>query len=80
MAVDAIPKDYPGVSAYLTVHDATAAIDFYTQAFGAKERMRIPGPEGKLGHAELDLAGAVLMLADEFPQVGNRSPQVNPFF
>ena len=48
-----IPDDYPRVIPYLTVDGASAAIDFYTRVLGAKERMRMPGPDGKIGHAEL---------------------------
>ena len=60
---------------YLIVHDAAAAIDFYRRVFGAGERMRIPDPEtGRIGHAELTLGPATIMLADEYPELGIRSP------
>jgi len=59
---------------YLSVHDAGRAIDFYVKAFGAREvSPRIPW-EGKIGHAELEIEGALVMLADEFPAY-NRSPK-----
>jgi uncharacterized glyoxalase superfamily protein PhnB len=62
------------VFAYLCVKDATKAIDFYTRAFGAVEKMRLTEPDGRVGHAELDFGGTTIMLADEFPEVGIRAP------
>ena len=59
---------------YLCVGDAKAAIDYYGKAFGAREKMRLTEPSGRVGHAELDFGGATLMLADEFPEIGVRSP------
>ena len=60
---------------YLIVHDASAAIAFYRHVFGAEERMRVPDPEkGRIGHAELILGPAVIMLADEYPELGIRGP------
>jgi PhnB protein len=70
-----IPEGYPQVTPYLIVDDASAAIDFYSNVFGAKERVRMPAPEGKIGHAELQLGDSLIMLADEFPDMGNRSPR-----
>ena len=72
-SVKPIPEGYPRVSPYLYVDDAQGAIDFYGEVFGAKERMRMPAPEGKIGHAELQIADSVIMLADEFPEMGVRS-------
>lgn len=60
---------------YLCVRGGNAAIDFYTRAFGARETFRIPMPDGRVGHAQLKFGPATLMLADEFPEVGVRSPQ-----
>jgi PhnB protein len=60
---------------YLIVDGASEAIDFYTQVLGASERMRMPGPDGRLGHAELDLGDSVIMLADEHPDMGIRGPR-----
>ena len=60
--------------AYLHVKDAAAAIDFYTEVFGARELFRLAEPGGKVGHAELDFGGTKLMLADEFPEHGILSP------
>lgn len=72
--VQPIPDGYPRVTPYLIVDDATAAIDFYCSVLGATERMRMPAPEGKVGHAELELGNSVIMLADEAPDVGAHSP------
>jgi PhnB protein len=74
-SVRPIPEGYPQVTPYLIVDDASAAIDFYSNVFGAKERVRMPAPEGKIGHAELQLGDSLIMLADEFPDMGNRSPR-----
>lgn len=60
---------------YLTVDDAASAIAFYGKAFGAVERMRYPMDDGRLGHAELAIDDAALMLSDEYPEVGARSPR-----
>ena len=72
--VKAIPEGYPRITPYLHVDGAEAAIEFYGKIFGAQERMRMPAPEGKIGHAELMLGDSVLMLADEFPDMGALSP------
>jgi PhnB protein len=73
--VKPIPDGYRTVTPYLTVNDANRAIEFYQKAFGAKEVMRMNGPSNKIGHAELKIGDSVIMLADEFPQGGNKSPQ-----
>jgi PhnB protein len=70
-----IPEGYHSVTPYLTVHDAARAIDFYKRAFGAKEVMRMDGPQGKIVHAELNIGDSKLMLADEMPNGNSRSPQ-----
>jgi PhnB protein len=72
--VQAIPEGYPRVTPYLYVDGAAAAMDFYTQVLGATERMRMPGPQGKLGHAELLLGDSVIMLSDEWPEMGVLGP------
>jgi uncharacterized glyoxalase superfamily protein PhnB len=61
--------------AYLCVQDAAEAIEFYKKAFGAREKFRLAEPGGRIGHAELDLDGITLMLSDEFPEYGIRSPK-----
>src|SRR6266850_5013475 len=73
--VEPIPAEYPGITPYLSVNDAAAAIEFYKTAFGATEIMRLPGPDGKLGHAEVRIGNAVVMLADEAPDSGSLSPK-----
>ena len=70
-----IPDGYPQVTPYLIVDGAQAAIEFYTKVFGARERMRLPGPDGKLGHAELELGNSLIMLADEHPDMGVLGPK-----
>ena len=74
-SVKPIPDDFPRVAPYLSVHDAQAAIDFYSTVFGATERVRLAAPEGKIGHAELQLGDSVIMLADEFPDLNVRGPK-----
>ena len=70
-----IPDEYPRVMPYLIVDGAAAAIDFYKSVFGATERMRLPGSDGRVGHAELEIGDAVIMLADENPRMGIRGPK-----
>jgi PhnB protein len=65
--VNPIPPNYPRVSPYLCVAGAAEAIAFYEKVLGATERMRIPMPDGKIGHAELTIGDGLIMLADEFP-------------
>lgn len=73
--VKPIPDDYSRVSPYLVVDDAAAAIDFYCQVLGATERMRMAAPSGKIGHAELQIGDSVVMLADEWPDMGAHGPK-----
>ncbi len=75
MAVKPIPDDYPRVSPYIIVEGANDAIAFYTTVLGAKERMRMGGPDGRIGHAELELGDSLIMLADAFPDMGIRDPR-----
>ena len=70
-----VPDGYPQVIPYLVVDGAAAAIDFYNKVLGTKERMRMGGPDGKVGHAELELGDSVIMLADEFPDMDARGPK-----
>ena len=73
--VQAIPAGYAGVTPYLIIRDAARAIEFYQKAFGAIELMRFPGPDGTIGHAEIKIGDGVVMLADESPEMGHKSPQ-----
>ena len=73
--VKPIPDGYPQITPYLIVDGAGAAIEFYGKVLGTTERMRMPGPDGKVGHAELQLGDSVIMLADEFPDMGAQSPK-----
>jgi len=75
MAVQAIPEGYPRVTPYLIVDGAAAAIDFYKTVLGATERMRMGEPDGRVGHAELELGDSLIMLADEFPERDVRGPK-----
>jgi PhnB protein len=69
-----IPEGYNSITPYLSVKGASSAIDFYKSAFGATEIMRMPMPDGRLGHAELRIGDSVVMLADEFPEAEAISP------
>ncbi len=73
--VKPIPEGYHTATPYLIVKDAPRAIDFYKRAFGATELMRMPGPGGKIGHAEIKIGDSPIMLADEVPGMGFRSPE-----
>ncbi len=73
--VKAIPDGYPQVIPSLAVDGAAAAIDFYCEVFGATVRMRMDGPDGRVGHAELQLGDSVVMVADEFPEMDHRGPR-----
>jgi PhnB protein len=75
MAVQPVPEGYHTVTPYLAVDDATAAIDFYERAFGAKERLRMSGPADTIAHAELEIGDALIMLSDPFPQSTARPPK-----
>jgi len=69
------PNGYHSLTPYLFIKGAAAAIEFYKNVFGATERMRMPGPDGRIMHAELQIGDSVLMLADESPAMGALSPQ-----
>ena len=73
--VKPIPEGYHTATPYLIVKDAARAIEFYKKAFGATELMRMPGPGGKIGHAEIKIGDSPIMLADEVPGMGFRSPE-----
>ena len=71
----AIPDGYHNITPYLVIKGAAAAIDFYKKAFGAVEVMRMPQPDGRVGHAELKFGDSHVMLADEFPELDVVGPQ-----
>lgn len=73
--VKPIPDGYHSVTPYLIIDGAARALDFYKRAFDAKELMRIPAPGDRIGHAEIKIGNSVIMLADEHPEMGARSPQ-----
>ena len=75
MGVKFKPDGYHTITPYLIVHGGAAAIDYYKAAFGAEEIMRMPGPGGTIGHAEIRIGDSVVMLADEPPGGDFRSPQ-----
>jgi PhnB protein len=74
MAVEPIPEGYHTVTPYLTVDDAASAIEYYKKAFGATERLRMDTPDGKVGHAELEIGDSLLMLSDPTPEATTRPP------
>ncbi len=73
--VQPIPDNYPRVNVALAVDGAADAIDFYATVFGARERMRFPAPDGKVGHAELEIGDSLIMVADEYPDMGFLGPK-----
>jgi PhnB protein len=74
MGVQPIPEGYHSLTPYLAVEDASKAIDFYKEAFGAEENLRMPGADGKIAHAELQIGDSKLMLSDPFPHSNVRPP------
>jgi PhnB protein len=76
MAVKPISDGYHTATPYLIVKNAAAALEFYKQAFGAVELMRFVGPDGRVGHAEIRIGDSPIMLADEFPEMGARGPEL----
>src|SRR5688572_24992757 len=75
MAVKPIPEGYHSITPYLIIKGAAAAIDYYKKVFGAKETVRMGGPGGMISHAELVIGDSMVMLADEHPEMGHRSPK-----
>ncbi|MDQ3569575.1 MAG: VOC family protein [Actinomycetota bacterium] len=73
--VQPIPEGYPRVTPYLCVDGAGAAIAFYVDVLGATERMRMPAPDGKIGHAEVQIGDSVIMISDEMPEMGFIGPR-----
>ena len=74
-ALKPIPEGYHTATPYLIVRGAASAIEFYKKAFGATELFRMDAPGGKIGHAEIKIGNSPIMLADEVPEIGARSPQ-----
>lgn len=72
--VNPIPAGYKAIIPYLVTRNAAAAIEFYKTVFDAVERMRMGGPDGMIGHAELQFRDSTLMLSDEFPGADNHAP------
>ncbi|WP_135468429.1 VOC family protein [Crenalkalicoccus roseus] len=75
MPVPPIPPGYRSVTPYLILEDAARALAWYAEAFGARERMRLPMPNGRIGHAEIEIGDSVVMLADAVPEHGIRDPR-----
>jgi PhnB protein len=73
--VKPIPEGYNSITPYLMIQGADKAIDFYKRAFGAKESVRIPGPEGTVGHAEIKIGDSTVMLTEEMSGMGHRGPR-----
>jgi PhnB protein len=74
VATQPIPEGYRTLTTYLTIENAAEAIDYYKDVFGAKERIRMEAPDGKIGHAELEIGDSLLMLSDAFPGATSRPP------
>jgi PhnB protein len=74
MPVKPIPDGYHTVTPYLSIRGAARALEFYKEAFGATETMRLPGPGGTVMHAEIRIGDSPIMLSDEFPDMGAKSP------
>jgi PhnB protein len=75
MATKPIPEGYHTVSPYLAVENAAEAIEYYKKAFGAKETVRMNAPDGRIGHAELEIGDSHVMLSDPFPQASTKPPK-----
>src|SRR5687767_11033796 len=74
MGVNYVPKGYHSVTPYLIIRGAADAIEFYKEALGATEVMRLPMGGGKIAHAEIRIGDSIVMLADEFPDMGAVAP------
>jgi PhnB protein len=75
MAAQPIPEGYHTVTPYLAVEDAAQAIEYYKQAFGAEESVRMDAPNGMIAHAELEVGDSRVMLSDPFPQASTKPPR-----
>lgn len=74
MTVSPVPTGYHALTPYLIIDGATRALAWYTDAFGARESMRLPAPGGKIGHAEIEIGDSRIMLADEAPAHDAKAP------
>lgn len=74
-SVKPVPDGFHTATPSVVVRDAAKAIDFYKKVFGAEERMRMPGPDGKIVHAEIKIGDSIVFLSDEIPNMGGKSPQ-----
>jgi uncharacterized glyoxalase superfamily protein PhnB len=74
-SVKPVPDGFHTATPSMVVRDAAKAIDFYKRVFGAEERMRMPGPDGKIIHAEIKIGDSIIFLSDEIPNMGGKSPQ-----
>lgn len=75
MNVKPIPEGHHTVTPYLAIKNGVAALEFYKKAFGATELAKLILPDGRLGHAEIRLGDSIIMMSDEFPEYGGKSPQ-----
>ena len=73
--VKTVPKGFRTATPAITIDGCAKAIEYYKKAFNAKEIMRMPMPDGKVAHAELKIGNSIIMMSDEFPQMGARSPK-----
>lgn len=73
--IDPVPTAYRGVTAYLILKDAARAFEFYQKAFGAEPVLRLDGPDGRIAHAEVRIAGGVVMMSEENLKMGHKSAQ-----
>src|SRR4051794_31614159 len=74
MGTKPIPEGYGTVTPFLVIDRAAEAIDFYKKAFGARERMRMDTPDGRIGHAEIEIGDGLVMISDAFPQATTKAP------
>ena len=75
MSAKAVPEGHHTVTPYLCIKGAASALEFYKKAFEATELMRLAQPDGRIGHSEIRVGDSVIMLSDEFPEIGASSPQ-----
>lgn len=75
MSTTHVPEGYHSVTPYLAIRNAVEALDFYKRAFGATEKFRLMMPDGRLGHAEIQLGDSIIMLSGEFPEYGGKVPE-----